>query len=76
MTIEEIDVGQVDKQWWKKTIVVGRPKAPGGGVAFVFNLENEKVWVQKHFFVCQDIYAQGNAHLGESVTAQSGEHGW
>jgi hypothetical protein len=58
-----------------KTIVVGCPKAPGGGVAFVYNFENEKVWVQKDFFVYQDFYAQGSARLGESITAQPGENG-
>ncbi|KAL7517419.1 hypothetical protein ACHAWX_002343 [Stephanocyclus meneghinianus] len=58
-----------------KTIVVGCPKAPGGGVAFVYNFENERVWVQNDFFVYQDFYAQGSARLGESVTAQPSENG-
>ncbi|KAL7541306.1 hypothetical protein ACHAXR_010798 [Thalassiosira sp. AJA248-18] len=57
-----------------KTIIVGCPGAPGGGVAHVYNLQESGGWVQMEKFTVPDGYDGPNLRLGGSV-ASSGVDG-
>mmetsp|Transcript_3004 Transcript_3004/g.5350 ORF Transcript_3004/g.5350 Transcript_3004/m.5350 type:complete len:658 (-) Transcript_3004:195-2168(-) len=54
------------------TVVVGCPGAPGGGVAYVYNLQETGMWVETDKLTVPDGYSGTDLRLGGSVTS-SGE---
>jgi len=57
------------------TVVVGCPEAPGGGVAYVHNLQENGEWIQTEKLSVPGRNSDTGMQLGSSVALSSGEDG-
>eukprot|EP00578_Thalassiosira_sp_NH16_P008987 CAMPEP_0181110920 /NCGR_PEP_ID=MMETSP1071-20121207/18980_1 /TAXON_ID=35127 /ORGANISM="Thalassiosira sp., Strain NH16" /LENGTH=707 /DNA_ID=CAMNT_0023194741 /DNA_START=55 /DNA_END=2179 /DNA_ORIENTATION=- len=55
------------------TVVVGCPGAPGGGVAYVYDLQESRKWVQTEKLSVPSVTIRTGMRSGNSVTMSTGE---
>ena len=58
-----------------RTVAVGCPQAPEGGVVYVYSHQGEGVWVQHDKLVAPEGYSGVGLILGHSVTTTPSEDG-